>query len=592
MPRMISIACILALFLCKCTTVSAQGNPAPGKAAVLKCKHDNSQSYVCYLPRKYTPKKKWPILYCFSPSGHGASILGLFKAACERNGWIAVGSNNARNGPGGPIATAIEAMWKDTHERFSVDDGKCFSTGFSGGGTMAFTMAQKYSEHFAGVIPMATGNWMGYNFNLRREISIYYIVGTHDSPSAVQSQADVMKARGYKTEVKTFPGGHTPPPPNLCAGSVDWQANLHPSEPAENEDKIWLGVMLSPGQDGLKVTQVIEDSPAHKAGLKVGDVITSVDGKKVSDISDLKMALERKKPGNRVKLVFGRQGKGQIQKTLKLEKKGKRDAVSIAKRAAPGMKVKTSRRYRIVSNMGSKFVRKALTKMERMHKRYRDFYEIKPKRKEKLNLIVFKEHEKLKKFAGMTRGTGCRVDRTFGYFEFAVEGRPVVSRWLGNDDYSGTLANLGHEGAHQFFWTFVLDKVPLMQAWFDEGLAVNFEIENEFNHNTRFWYLKESLRKNELIPLAELIADWVKHFNSKRMLCYNECGGFIFFLTHKKSPYRKGFLKYLRDVNGRKVDPSSTGDMEKVLCRKISEVEKEFKRWIRDTEYKGPRGSK
>ena len=34
-------------------------------------RHDESQSYALYLPKAYTPEKKWPILHGFSPAGRG-----------------------------------------------------------------------------------------------------------------------------------------------------------------------------------------------------------------------------------------------------------------------------------------------------------------------------------------------------------------------------------------------------------------------------------------------------------------------------------------------------------------------------------------
>jgi membrane-associated protease RseP (regulator of RpoE activity) len=42
---------------------------------------------------------------------------------------------------------------------------------------------------------------------------------------------------------------------------------------------------------GVLVTEVVDDTPAEKAGLKAGDVITRVDGKIVEDSGDLRSAL-------------------------------------------------------------------------------------------------------------------------------------------------------------------------------------------------------------------------------------------------------------------------------------------------------------
>jgi serine protease Do len=49
--------------------------------------------------------------------------------------------------------------------------------------------------------------------------------------------------------------------------------------------------------DGVLVTSVTDDGPAAKAGIKAGDVITSVDGEKVDSAGDLSRALNKKKEG-------------------------------------------------------------------------------------------------------------------------------------------------------------------------------------------------------------------------------------------------------------------------------------------------------
>lgn len=51
------------------------------------------------------------------------------------------------------------------------------------------------------------------------------------------------------------------------------------------------------GGRGLLVTSVAENSPAARAGLKAGDVITDVDGEKVESSGDLSRAINRKSEG-------------------------------------------------------------------------------------------------------------------------------------------------------------------------------------------------------------------------------------------------------------------------------------------------------
>jgi membrane-associated protease RseP (regulator of RpoE activity) len=50
--------------------------------------------------------------------------------------------------------------------------------------------------------------------------------------------------------------------------------------------------------DGILITSVTENSPAAKAGLKAGDVITAVDGEKVDSPGDVSRAINKKQDGS------------------------------------------------------------------------------------------------------------------------------------------------------------------------------------------------------------------------------------------------------------------------------------------------------
>lgn len=58
----------------------------------------------------------------------------------------------------------------------------------------------------------------------------------------------------------------------------------------------------APKDAGVLVEGVQNDSPADKAGVKVGDIVLSVDGSDVKSSSDLRSALREKKEGDSVRL--------------------------------------------------------------------------------------------------------------------------------------------------------------------------------------------------------------------------------------------------------------------------------------------------
>jgi serine protease Do len=61
--------------------------------------------------------------------------------------------------------------------------------------------------------------------------------------------------------------------------------------------------------EGAVVTQVEPDAPGAKAGLKTGDVVTSLDGRPVGDAGELQVQVGQMRPGSTIKLEIIRDGK-------------------------------------------------------------------------------------------------------------------------------------------------------------------------------------------------------------------------------------------------------------------------------------------
>jgi putative serine protease PepD len=70
----------------------------------------------------------------------------------------------------------------------------------------------------------------------------------------------------------------------------------------------YLGVSIGDAMGGAVVQQVQSGSPAAKAGLAAGDVVTAVDGQSVADAASLTAAVGGHSPGDRVTLSYTRNG--------------------------------------------------------------------------------------------------------------------------------------------------------------------------------------------------------------------------------------------------------------------------------------------
>ncbi|HEC27308.1 MAG TPA: Do family serine endopeptidase [Gammaproteobacteria bacterium] len=61
--------------------------------------------------------------------------------------------------------------------------------------------------------------------------------------------------------------------------------------------------------EGIIITAIVRNGPAHKAGLEPGDVIAGIDGKKVKSGQDALVVISGKKPGEKVTLIIKRNGR-------------------------------------------------------------------------------------------------------------------------------------------------------------------------------------------------------------------------------------------------------------------------------------------
>ena len=71
----------------------------------------------------------------------------------------------------------------------------------------------------------------------------------------------------------------------------------------------FYGMSLDDGDEYPKVTAVLGKGPAGVAGLKVGDVVTKIDGRSVTNVVDVLKRVGRLAPGSSVKLTVQRDDK-------------------------------------------------------------------------------------------------------------------------------------------------------------------------------------------------------------------------------------------------------------------------------------------
>lgn len=72
--------------------------------------------------------------------------------------------------------------------------------------------------------------------------------------------------------------------------------------------RVWMGVRGETRARAVHLVGVLHGSPAQLAGLAVGDVLRRVDGRSVASMIEVRVALRRRHPGDRVVVVYDRDG--------------------------------------------------------------------------------------------------------------------------------------------------------------------------------------------------------------------------------------------------------------------------------------------
>jgi putative serine protease PepD len=89
------------------------------------------------------------------------------------------------------------------------------------------------------------------------------------------------------------------------------KSELQTLEAGKHVQHAYIGIATSEtgnGTSGALVQQVVSGGPASAAGLKAGDAITAIDGKKINGSSDVVATVGGHKPGDKLTLTISRNG--------------------------------------------------------------------------------------------------------------------------------------------------------------------------------------------------------------------------------------------------------------------------------------------
>ncbi len=176
---------------------------------------------------------------------------------------------------------------------------------------------------------------LGRSVDESESVSIENAIQTDAAINPGNSGGPLINMRGEVVGINTLIAAQIAP--NQQAQNIGFAISITRARPIVDElmakgrvDRPYFGVSITkftpaiaaklemPYVDGIVLMEVSPGSPAAKAGLKQGDVLTAVGGDAMSQVTSLRDALAKRKVGDRVEVMYQRAGKEQ-KTTIALE---------------------------------------------------------------------------------------------------------------------------------------------------------------------------------------------------------------------------------------------------------------------------------
>lgn len=187
-----------------CTANTPEACSTSGSPCTINVEGTEREYYVV-LPADYTPSRPYPVVFQFHPLGGNAEQgMNMYRIRENFPEAIYVTPQGLGSQPGwantnGEDVAFVRAMMAELEKKYCVDATRYFSTGFSYGGIMSFTISCQMADEFRAIAPMA-----GFQFGMEascspsRPIAAWIANGSADTlvdPDGAATLRDIIREK-------------------------------------------------------------------------------------------------------------------------------------------------------------------------------------------------------------------------------------------------------------------------------------------------------------------------------------------------------------------------------------------------------------
>jgi len=216
-----------------------------------------------------------------------------------------LGSSYWANHPQLPLANAVAMINLDMIGR--PRDAKIYIGGVNTGTTLKALLEESVAKYklnadISGTSELGASDHA--SFTSKQVPALFFFSGLHSDyhkPSDTWDKIDAPAAAEVLRAVAEVSAKlmDAPERPRFVRSAAPRPQGRVGGEPSGNRP--WFGSVPDFGEaKGVKFADVTEGSPAHKAGLRAGDILIEFDGKPIQSLYDFTYALRARKPGDAV----------------------------------------------------------------------------------------------------------------------------------------------------------------------------------------------------------------------------------------------------------------------------------------------------
>jgi len=255
----------------------------------VKCLKNRTLNYAAYIPSTYSEDKKYPVIFCFDPSGNGVTPVEILMDDAEKLGYILVGSNVSKNGLAWDIiADHYDVLLADVTERLSVDSARIYTCGFSGGSRVASSIAI-LKGGISSVIGCSAG-LPQLKEAIKTKFDYIGFAGSDDMNYAEMVNLDgALEKNNIRHQLVVFEGTHAWPPKEVLSEAFTWMELHAMRDKKKPEDKDYINNKLSEYTGQLD--EVKKSGNKYKEYLLTKKMVTYFKG--LADIAALEESLKK-----------------------------------------------------------------------------------------------------------------------------------------------------------------------------------------------------------------------------------------------------------------------------------------------------------